>query len=113
MCSFTENCSFSWQITLIYYQSVTVGMEDFGIFGFFISLGERGRFVTLVQPLEGKVLTLLPKGGGKEASGLASPVVLLDLLDILPHPAAAHHGEAPVMLQTGGCRLWLRRQQSS
>lgn len=51
------------------------------------------------QDLEGKLLTLPPKGVKKEASGLASPVALPDLLDILPHPDAARV-ETPVVLQT-------------
>lgn len=81
------------------------------IFFFFISLGEGGRFVTLVQArFGGKGLDLASKRGKKEASGLASPVVSLDLLDILPHPDAARV-ETPVLLQTCGWRLWLRRQQ--
>lgn len=51
--------------------------------------------------LEEKILTLLPKGEKKKASGLASPVVSVHLLDILPHPDAAHE-ETPVVLQ-----MWL------
>lgn len=78
-------------------QSVTVAMEDFF---FLISLDEKGRFVTLVQArFGGKGLDLASKRGKKEESGLASPVVLPDLLDILPHPDAARV-ETPVMLQT-------------
>lgn len=60
--------------------------------------------------LEGKVLMLLPKAGKKEAPGLASPVVSLDLLDILPHPDAACVERQ--LCCRRGWRLWLRRQQS-